>query len=99
MVATKRSVVSMVRVSKPGQAEDERTGLPRQRQDIEFTPNYFELVVVREFPLIVTGAQVVRTPDIEELQRWIQKPNLAGLVVPSFDRLNRDDSFSGMGDL
>src|ERR1019366_1424047 len=81
------------------QAEDEKTGLDRQRRDIQFTKNYFNLGVVKEFPIIVTGAKVLYTPEFRELQGWIQKPNISGLVVPSFDRLNRDDSFSGMGDL
>jgi hypothetical protein len=89
----------MVRVSTPGQAEDEKTGLDRQRRDIRFTCNHFNLGVVKEFPLVVTGAQVQRTPEVRELQRWIQRTDIQGLVIPSIDRLSRDDRFSSVGDL
>src|ERR1019366_9131259 len=95
----KLQVVAMVRVSKIGQAEDEKTGLDRQRRDIRFTCNHFNLGVVKEFPLVVTGAQVQRTPEVRELQRWIQRTDIQGLVIPSIDRLSRDDRFSSVGDL
>ena len=95
----KLQVVAMVRVSTHGQAEDEKTGLDRQRRDIRFTCNHFNLGVVKEFPLIVTGAQVQRTPEVRELQRWIQRKDIHGLVIPSIDRLSRDDRFSSVGDL
>jgi hypothetical protein len=99
MTTEKRRVVSWVRVSTEQQAEDEKTGLDRQRRDIRFTCNNFNLEVVKEFPLVVTGAQVVHTPEFRELKEWMKRRDIAGLVIPSIDRLSRDDRFSSIGDL
>src|SRR5258708_574284 len=91
------TAVMVIRASTPGQ--EERTGPARQREDIEFSQEHFDLVIVREFPWVVTGKEAHNTPEGDEFQEWINRPDIDGCVVATIDRLSRDDSFTGQGDL
>jgi DNA invertase Pin-like site-specific DNA recombinase len=79
----------MVRVSSPGQAADDRQGLQRQRNDIAAFCSIYRLKVVREFEIVMSGADVQRTRAFHEMLAMLRKPKIDGIVVASLDRLFR----------
>ncbi|MEQ1886064.1 MAG: recombinase family protein [Bryobacteraceae bacterium] len=83
----KRKVLSLVRVSTEGQADDERDGLPSQRRDIEAICKQFELEVVEEFPLTgISGTYVEKSPKFQRMLKRLSESDISGLV---FARMNR----------
>src|SRR5437763_1358112 len=93
--STKRKVVSMIRVSTDRQAQDDKTGPVRQRREVKFTCDKFNLVVVKEFALEgITGIVVRKTKEFKELKAMLGRPDIVGLVIPSSDRLSRTTEFS-----
>ncbi|MBZ5625170.1 MAG: recombinase family protein [Acidobacteriia bacterium] len=92
----KRQVVSMIRVSTPGQATDDRKGLNRQREDIAVFQDSYGLEIKRQFEIVMSGTDVHRTRDFHTMLEVLKRPEIAGVVVPSIDRLSRDHRLSSM---
>src|ERR1017187_5335242 len=91
----KRKVVSLLRVSTPGQANDDKTGIPRQRRDIEIHCRTFGLEVVREFQFDgISGAHVQKTRHFKEMLAMLSKPSIHGVVFGTLDRFFRPDKLS-----
>lgn len=91
----RRKVVSLVRVSTAGQAEDDKTGIPRQRRDIEIHCKAFKLEVVKEFRFEgISGAHVQKTKHFRDMLAMLSKPSIAGVVFGTLDRFFRPEKLS-----
>ena len=94
----KRKVVSLIRVSDPGQAKDDRTGIPRQLEDIAIHCNTHNLEVVKEYRLEgLSGANVRHSPTFREMLTQLSTPSIAGIVFASLDRFFRPEELEDFG--
>ena len=73
-------------------------GIPRQRRDVRFYADKYGLEVVREFQLEgISGTNVQKTAEFKEICEMLAQPDIAGLVIPSIDRLTRYEVISDLG--
>ncbi|HYW46365.1 MAG TPA: recombinase family protein [Bryobacteraceae bacterium] len=83
------NVLAMSRVSTPGQAADDKKGFKRQHNDIDTFCDVYGLNPVKEFDLVVSGSDVQRSRGFREMLSMLKRKDIAGVVVPSLDRLLR----------
>jgi DNA invertase Pin-like site-specific DNA recombinase len=90
-----KRVIELLRVSTAGQAENDRAGLPAQRDANRRTANIFGLEIVRTISIAdVSGTAVLRSPEMAELLRLIESPDIVGVVAREFSRLMRPENFA-----
>jgi DNA invertase Pin-like site-specific DNA recombinase len=95
MMGPKRRVVSLIRVSSSQQAKDDRTGIPRQLEDIRLHCRTHNLEVVKEFQLEgISGAYVKHSPRFREMLSMLTQKTIAGVVFSSIDRFFRPKGLS-----
>jgi len=87
-------VVEFLRVSTQEQSNEDRAGLPRQKQANLRTVEKHNLEVVETITLIdVSGTSVLQTPEIQELVALIHRKDIVGVLVADWDRLIRVHNF------
>lgn len=88
-------LIGIVRVSTMGQAAEDKTGIPRQHQSIESTRKRVDGVWIK--PPIelkdVSGADVLQTPEYQELISMMKRGEVDGVVVEEFTRLCRPGTY------
>jgi DNA invertase Pin-like site-specific DNA recombinase len=90
-----KKVVELIRVSTEGQAAETSASIPAQRNVNRQTAGAFGLTVVRSIEMSdVSGAAVLFAPEMKELLRLIQSPDIHGVVTKEFSRLMRPENFS-----
>jgi|GEM_PF-6454834 len=92
-----RKAVSLIRVSSTQQAKDDRTGIPRQLEDIQLHCKAYGLIVESgdEFQLEgISGAYVKHSPDFQRMLLRLNEPGIAGVVFASIDRFFRPKGLS-----
>ncbi|MEG9433381.1 recombinase family protein [Terriglobus sp. ADX1] len=90
-----KKVVELIRVSTEGQAAETSASIPAQRNVNRQTAAAFALTVVRSIEMSdVSGAAVLFAPEMKELLRLIQSPDIHGVVTKEFSRLMRPENFS-----
>jgi site-specific DNA recombinase len=90
-----KKVVELIRVSTEGQASETSASIPSQRNVNRHTAAAFGLTVVRSIEMSdVSGAAVLFAPEMKELLRLIQSPDIRGVVTKEFSRLMRPENFS-----
>lgn len=90
----KKKVIELIRVSTEGQAQDDRASIPAQRAINRRTAEVYGLEIVKTLELVnVSGAAVLRTPEMQMLLKLIESPDVAGVVVREFSRVMRPDNF------
>jgi len=90
-----KKVVELIRVSTEGQAAETSASIPAQRNVNRQTVVAFGLTVVRSIEMSdVSGAAVLFAPEMKELLRLIQSPDIHGVVTKEFSRLMRPENFS-----
>src|SRR5947199_8222956 len=90
-----KAVIELIRVSTESQAAEDRTGIPAQRAVNRKTAAQFGLNIVRSIEISdVSGAAVLQAPEIQELLRLIESPQIHGVVAKEFSRLMRPENFS-----
>ncbi|MFY9585660.1 MAG: recombinase family protein, partial [Candidatus Acidiferrales bacterium] len=90
-----QKVIELVRVSTKGQAAEDRAGIPAQKAANRRTAAQFGLEIIRTIELAdVSGAAVLRAPEIQELLRLIESPEVHGVVAKEFSRLMRPENFA-----
>src|SRR5689334_7372522 len=89
-----RNVVSMLRVSTPGQATDKRMGLQRQQNDIDTFCKVYGLNVVEAFQIVMSGADVQRGREFKRMLSMLKRHDIVGVVVCTLDRLLRAGKLS-----
>jgi site-specific DNA recombinase len=89
-----KRAIELIRVSTEGQAGPDRAGIPAQRESNRRTAAQYDLEIVRSIEMSdVSGAAVLRSPEIQELLRLIQSPEIHGVVAKEFSRLMRPENF------
>jgi DNA invertase Pin-like site-specific DNA recombinase len=99
---TPRKVIAMVRVSSKKQAQEDATGLERQTEDVQAICEEQNLEVVPNGTFVlkgVTGSMVHASKEYRDMVRMLARTDIAGLVIPVFDRLSRTTGFSDMAEL
>ena len=91
---TKRSI-ELIRVSTASQAGDDRASIPAQRAINRKTAEAYGLTIVRSIELAdVSGASVLQAPEIHEMIRLMQSPEIHGVVAREFSRLMRPENYA-----
>src|SRR4029077_19910055 len=90
-----KKVIELIRVSTEAQAAQDRAGIPAQRAGNQRTSTQYGLEIVRTIEFAdVSGAAVIRSPEIEELVRLMESPEIHGVVAKEFSRLMRPENFA-----
>lgn len=83
-------VASLCRVSTLGQANDDKAGLPRQREAVAEAVRRHGLHVVKGYELVdVDGALVAATPAWREIRAMLDAGVIRGVVLDNIDRICR----------
>lgn len=90
-----KRVIELIRVSTEGQAADDRASIPAQRAINRRTASQYQLDIVRSIEISdVSGASVLKAPEIRELIDLMQSPEIHGVVTREFSRLMRPENFA-----
>lgn len=88
-------VIELIRVSTESQAAEDRAGIAAQHSANRHTAAQYGLQIIRTIQLSdVSGAAVLRAPEIQELLHLIESPDIHGVVTKEFSRLMRPENFS-----
>lgn len=91
----KRRVIELIRVSTEGQAAADRAGIPAQRAANRRTAIQHGLEITRTIEISdVSGAAVLRSPEMQELLVLIESRDIHGVVAKEFSRLMRPENFA-----
>jgi DNA invertase Pin-like site-specific DNA recombinase len=94
-VAENKKVIELIRVSTAGQAAADRASIPAQRAINRKTAAQYGLDIVRSIEIAdVGGADVLRAPEILEMLKLMEQPEIVGVVCREFTRLMRPDNFA-----
>jgi DNA invertase Pin-like site-specific DNA recombinase len=89
-----KRVIELIRVSTADQAQEDRASIPAQRSINKRTCEIYGLEIVKTIELVnVSGAAILRTPEMQKLLKLIESPDVHGVVVREFSRVMRPDSF------
>ena len=90
-----KKVLELIRVSTTAQAGDERASIPAQRAINQRTARTYGLEIVDCMELVnVSGAAVLRAPEMQRLLKRIEDPGIHGVVVREFSRVMRPENFA-----
>ena len=90
-----QKAIELIRVSTEGQASEDRASIPAQRAINRRTAQMYGLEIVRTIEMSnVSGAAVLKAPEMRELLRAIENPEIHGVVVREFSRVMRPDNFA-----
>lgn len=90
-----KKVIELIRVSTLGQAANDRASIPAQHASNRRTAEIYGLTITKTIEMTdVSGAAVLRTPEMQELLRLITAEDIHGVVVREFSRVMRPDNFS-----
>jgi DNA invertase Pin-like site-specific DNA recombinase len=91
----KKSVLELLRTSTESQAAADRAGIPAQKAANRRTAAQYDLEIVRTIAITdVSGAAVLRSPEMQELLRLIESSEIHGVVAKEFSRLMRPENFA-----
>src|ERR1035437_3305443 len=89
-----KRAIELIRVSTAEQAGDDRASISAQRAVNRQTAARHGLEIVRTVEISdVSGAAVLKSPEMQELLTAIQSPNIDGVVAREFSRLMRPENF------
>ena len=88
-------VIELIRVSTEGQAASDRASIPAQRAINRRTAANYGLQIVRSIEMAdVSGTAVLSTPEMQQLLKDIESPDVCGVVAREFSRLMRPENFA-----
>jgi DNA invertase Pin-like site-specific DNA recombinase len=89
-----KKVIELIRVSTRAQAGDDRASIPSQKAANRRTAEAYGLSISKSIELTdVSGTAVLRSPEMQQLLRLIESPEIHGVVVREFSRVMRPDNF------
>ena len=92
--ASVKKVIELIRVSTAAQAGDDRASIPSQKAANRRTAETYGLAITKSIELTdVSGTAVLRAPEMQNLLRLIESPEIHGVVVREFSRVMRPDNF------
>lgn len=87
-------VIELIRVSTQGQAAADKASIPAQRTVNRRTATTYGLDIFKSIEISnVSGAAVLRTPEIQEMMELMRSPEVHGIVTKEFSRLMRPENF------
>jgi DNA invertase Pin-like site-specific DNA recombinase len=90
-----KNVIELIRVSTEHQAGIDRAGIPSQHEINKRTAANYGLRIVRSIEIVdVSGAAVINSPEMHELLRIMESPDIDGVVAKEFSRLIRPEKFT-----
>lgn len=90
-----KRVIELVRVSTESQAAEDRASIPTQRAINRRTAAQHGLTIIRSVEMSdVSGAAVLKAPEMQELLKLIENPEIVGVVAREFSRLMRPEDFT-----
>jgi len=90
-----QKAIELLRVSTNRQAGADRAGIPAQRAANRQTAKHYGLEIVKTIQMSdVSGAAVLQAPEMHELLRLIESPDIHGVVAKEFSRLMRPDNYA-----
>jgi DNA invertase Pin-like site-specific DNA recombinase len=90
-----KKVIELIRVSTQRQAKYDSASIPSQHVANRRTAQIYGLNIVRTIELIdVSGTAVLQTPEMQELLKLVEKPEIEGVVAREFSRIMRPDRFT-----
>ncbi len=90
-----KNVIELIRVSTEGQAGEDRAGIPAQREANRRTAKVYGLTIVKSIEIVdVSGTAVLSSPQMQELLRLMESPDVHGVVTKEFSRLMRPEKFT-----
>jgi len=82
-----KNAIELIRVSTEKQAGDDRAGIPAQREANRRTAKLYGLSIVKTIQIVdVSGAAVLSSPEMQELLRLMESPEIHGVVTKEFSR-------------
>lgn len=89
-----KKVIELIRVSTLEQAGNDHASIPAQKTTNRRTAENFGLTIAKSIEITdVSGTAVLRAPEMQELLRLIESPDIDGVVVREFSRVMRPDNF------
>ncbi|MGH9747264.1 MAG: recombinase family protein [Candidatus Acidiferrales bacterium] len=89
-----KKVIELIRVSTQSQAGDDRASIPSQKAANRRTAQTYGLHIAKTIEITdVSGTAVLRAPEMQDLLRLIESPEITGVVVREFSRVMRPDNF------
>ena len=89
-----KKVIELIRVSTKEQADDQHASIPAQRAINRRTAEIYGLEITKSIELIdVSRAAVLRTPEMQQLLKTIEDPEIHGVVVKEFSRAMGPENF------
>jgi DNA invertase Pin-like site-specific DNA recombinase len=90
-----KSVIELIRVSTEQQAGEDRAGIPAQREINRRTARAYGLTIVKSIEIVdVSGTAVLSSPQMQELLRLMEAPEIHGVITKEFSRLMRPEKFT-----
>lgn len=90
-----KNAIELIRVSTEKQARDDCAGIPAQREANRRTAKAYALSIVKTIQIVdVSGAAVLSSPEMQELLRLMELPEVHGVVTKEFSRLIRPEKFT-----
>ncbi|WFB36786.1 recombinase family protein [Kiritimatiellota bacterium B12222] len=90
----KSKVIGLIRVSSEQQAEEDRAGIPRQREVINRTIKANNLECIEMIELSdVSGTTVAKSYEIQRVLKMVSTRVIDGIAIADIDRLIRPDQF------
>ena len=90
-----KRVIELVRVSTERQADEDRAGIPAQREANRRTARAYGLEIARTIEIVdVSGTSVLMSSEMQELMRLMDSPDIHGVVAKEFSRLFRPEKFT-----
>lgn len=90
-----KKVIELIRVSTEQQAGEDRAGIPAQREINRRTARAYALTIVKSIEIVdVSGTAVLSSPQMQELLRLMEAPDVHGVLTKEFSRLMRPEKFT-----
>lgn len=90
-----KRVIELIRVSTEGQAAEDRASIPAQRAVNRHTAQQYGLEIIKSIEMSdVSGTAVLLAPEMRQLLKAIESPDIQGVVAREFSRLMRPENFS-----
>lgn len=90
-----KKAIELIRVSTEQQAGEDRAGIPAQREANRRTAAAYGLAIVKSIEIVdVSGAAVLSSPQMQDLLRLMESPEIHGVVAKEFSRLMRPEKFT-----
>ncbi|HLL74868.1 MAG TPA: recombinase family protein [Pyrinomonadaceae bacterium] len=92
---TQNRVIELIRVSTEEQAADSRASIPSQRAVNRETERRYGLTIVRSVKFWdVSGTSVLLSPEVQEVLRLMESPDIHGVVAREFSRVMRPENYA-----